>query len=86
MIVIAGGSQEDDRTGGYQHAVGEFLAYSSRNQLSTKILFINDGPGLLLGSMWRDYGALEYLDEHKVMVVTPLMFSERVTAQWLRSK
>jgi hypothetical protein len=49
------------------------------------VILLNDGPGLLLGSMWDDYSKLEesYLD--KVMVLTLRMVPERLTLEWLQS-
>ena len=44
-----GGAQEDDRTGGYRECAGEILAYAHGHELKTKVIFVNDGPGLLLG-------------------------------------
>ena len=41
-----GGAQEDDRTGGYVNCANEFLGYTKKKGLKTKLLFINDGPGL----------------------------------------
>lgn len=81
-----GGAQEDDRTGGYVNCAKEFLDFTSKNKLSTKIIFLNDGPGLLLGSMWDDYSKLERIDPHKIMVLTLRMLTERLTKKWLNSK
>src|SRR5262249_38273991 len=50
-----GGAQEDDRTGGYRAVINEVLGYAQQHSLSLKLLLLNDGPGLLLGSMWEDY-------------------------------
>lgn len=47
-----GGAQEDDRTGGYFNCAQELFMYTKLNKLRTKLIFLNDGPGLLLGSMW----------------------------------
>ena len=47
-----GGAQEDDRTGGYRDCASEILGYADSKHLRTKVVFLNDGPGLLLGSMW----------------------------------
>jgi hypothetical protein len=80
-----GGSQEDDRTGGYRDFVTEFLKYSDAKGLHLKILFINDGPGLLLGSMWKDYCEVEESGKGRVMVATLKMLDERITAEWIRS-
>jgi hypothetical protein len=80
-----GGAQEDDRIGGYQNCADEFLNYAQQNQLTTKIIFINDGPGLLLGSMWDDYAQLEASWQGKIIVSTIRMFSERITLDWLKS-
>lgn len=81
-----GGAQEDDRTGQYKSAVDEILGYSHSHDLRTKVILLNDGPGLLLGSMWRDYVTLEnsYLGE--VLVLTLRMIPERLSLEWLQSK
>jgi hypothetical protein len=81
-----GGAQEDDRTGGYGNAVREILEYSKAKGARLKILFLNDGPGLLLGSMWRDYTLLEDMAPGRVMVVTLKMLDERVTQEWIQSE
>lgn len=82
-----GGSQEDDRTGGnYRHAV-DVLAYAPPpGYFPLKVLFVNDGPGLLLGSMWRDYVTLEQIDRDRVMVCTLQMLDDRITLGWLLSE
>ncbi len=43
-----GGAQEDDRTGGYRNCADEILSYAETHHLRTKVIFVNDGPGLLL--------------------------------------
>ena len=78
-----GGAQEDDRTGGYSNCAKEILQYTSEHNLLTKVIFLNDGPGLLLGSMWNDYSNLERINPNKIMVLTLRMFHERLTADWL---
>ncbi len=79
-----GGAQEDDRTGGYRDCATEILAYTSARELHrVKVVFLNDGPGLLLGSMWRDYARLEELGKGRVRVVTLRMVPERLTEDWL---
>ena len=80
-----GGAQEDDRTGGYRDCASEILTYSARNHLNLKVVFVNDGPGLLLGSMWQDYVALELLDRSRIRVVTLRMVPDRITEGWLLS-
>lgn len=79
-----GGSQEDDRTGGYSNASRELLDYAVGKDLRTKIIFVNDGPGLLLGSMWDDYSYIEEVSDD-IKVVTLRMISERITLEWLNS-
>ena len=79
-----GGAQEDDRTSGYRNVVTEVLGHKW-SERSPKLLFINDGPGLLLGSMWKDYCELEDIGGGKVMVATLKMLNERLTAEWIRS-
>jgi hypothetical protein len=81
-----GGAQEDDRTGGYSNCANEFLGYAKKKGLNTKLIFVNDGPGLLLGSMWNDYAALEKNWIGKIMVLTLRMVTERITHQWLNAK
>ena len=78
-----GGAQEDDRTGGYKNCADEVLTYAQEHGLSLRMIFLNDGPGLLLGSMWRDYAALEESWPGKIKVVTLRMVPERITTEWL---
>jgi hypothetical protein len=81
-----GGAQEDDRTGGYKSCADEILLYAQEHNLKTKVIFVNDGPGLLLGSMWNDYAKLEESWPGKIKVVTLRMVPERITLDWLRSE
>jgi hypothetical protein len=81
-----GGAQEDDRTGGYRDCAREILTYAQQHDLPTKVIFLNDGPGLLLGSMWNDYAALEAAWGGRVMVTTLRMIPERITLTWLLSQ
>lgn len=78
-----GGAQEDDRTGGYKNCADEVLTYAREHGLDLRMVFLNDGPGLLLGSMWRDYAALEKSWPGKIKVVTLRMVPERITGEWL---
>jgi len=80
-----GGGQEDDRTGQYRDCAQEILKYASKHKLKTKVVFLNDGPGLLLGSMWRDYAYIEKIWKGRVKVVTLRMVPERITMDWLKS-
>lgn len=79
-----GGAQEDDRTGGYQNCANEILGFTSQRGYKTKVIFINDGPGLLLGSMWNDYAKLEQSWPGKIKVATLRMIPERITSDWLK--
>lgn len=79
-----GGSQEDDRTGGYHNASSELLEYAKGKELRTKVIFVNDGPGLLLGSMWNDYSYLEEVSDD-IIVVTLRMILDRISEEWLNS-
>lgn len=78
-----GGAQEDDRTGGYRSCADEILKYAAEHRLKTKVIFVNDGPGLLLGSMWDDYTALEARGNGKIMVITLRMLPKRLKLDWL---
>lgn len=80
-----GGSQEDDRTSGYNNVVKEITSYAEEHDLNLKIIFVNDGPGLLLGSMWDDYISLEEINTSKVMVLTSKMLDSRFTQEWIDS-
>lgn len=51
--------------------------------LKTKVIFLNDGPGLLLGSMWEDYCRIEERYPDEVKVITLRMIDERLTRDWL---
>lgn len=81
-----GGAQEDDRTGGYLNCAKEILDYDTLRHRGLKILYINDGPGLLLGSMWDDYSKLESMNHQRIMVLTLRMFKERLKEKWLLKK
>ncbi len=79
-----GGAQEDDRTGGYINAANEILTFAETKALSTKVIIVNDGPGLLLGSMWDDYAAIEESWQGKKIIVATLrMIPTRLTKSWL---
>jgi hypothetical protein len=80
-----GGAQEDDRTGGYRNCADEVLTYARKHGLRTKVIFINDGPGLLLGSMWNDCAALERSHKGRILVSTLRMIPVRLTHDWLYS-
>lgn len=80
-----GGAQEDDRTGGNRDKVTDILRYAKTHKLPLKVFFLNDGPGLTLGSMWNDYAALESYGRGRVMVCTLKMLDERFTRDWLES-
>ena len=78
-----GGAQEDDRTGGYKNCSDEILDYVHSHELKTKLIFLNDGPGLLLGSMWEDYSKIEERHPNEVKVLTLRMIDERLDRTWL---
>lgn len=81
-----GGAQEDDRTGGYKNCADEIIGYCDSVGLGgVKVIFVNDGPGLLLGSMWDDYAGIEERCPGRIMVLTLRMVDERLTLDWLRS-
>lgn len=80
-----GGAQEDDRTGQYRDCAAEVLGYADKHGLNTKVIFLNDGPGLLLGSMWRDYAHIDQAWGNRVKVATLRMFPECITIKWLKS-
>jgi hypothetical protein len=80
-----GGAQEDDRTGQYREVAQELLDYADTHDLKKmKIIFVNDGPGLLLGSMWDDYAYIETQWPGRAKVVTLRMVPDRITAEWIR--
>nr|WP_236116966.1 hypothetical protein [Hassalia byssoidea] len=76
---------EDDRTGGNRDKVTDILRYANIYKVPLKIFFLNDGPGLLLGSMWNDYASLETYGNGRVMVCTLKMLDDRFTRNWLES-
>ena len=81
-----GGAQEDDRTGGYVNCAKEILDYETVKQRGLKVIYVNDGPGLLLGSMWDDYAKLEAMNPQRLLVMTLRMFKNRLTKNWLLKK
>lgn len=81
-----GGAQEDDRTGGYKNCSDEILEYVHSHGLKTKVIFLNDGPGLLLGSMWEDYSCIEEWYPNEVKVITLRMVDERLPESWLKGE
>ena len=81
-----GGGQEDDRTGGYRDFANEILAYTDQHGLEhLKLVFLNDGPGLLLGSMWSDYAHIEDSMGDRGRIMTLRMVVERLTTDWIES-
>jgi len=81
-----GGAQEDDRTGQYREVAQEIIGYADAHGMpNLKVIYVNDGPGLLLGSMWNDYAYIEEQWNARVKVVTLRMVPERITEKWLRS-
>lgn len=81
-----GGAQEDDRTGQYREVAQEIIGYAdSHGMPHIKVIYVNDGPGLLLGSMWNDYAYIEGQWPGRVKVVTLRMVPDRITAEWLRT-
>jgi hypothetical protein len=68
----------------FSNASRELLEYAIGKDLRTKIIFVNDGPGLLLGSMWDDYSYIEEASDD-IKVVTLRMITERITPEWLNS-
>jgi len=80
-----GGAQEDDRTGQYREVAQEIIGYADKNaRPRLKVIYVNDGPGLLLGSMWDDYTYIEEQWNGRAMVVTLRMVPQRITAAWLK--
>ena len=79
-----GGAQEDDRTGGYTNCADEILSYAEEKGLNLRVLFLNDGPGLLLGSTWDDYASLEERWNGKIKVVTLRMIPDRLSTAWFK--
>ena len=78
-----GGAQEDDRVGGYRDCADEILGFSKKAGINTKLIFLNDGTGLLLGSMWDDYARLEDRWPGEIIVLTLRMVPERLRRRWL---
>lgn len=76
-----GGAQEDDRIKGNRNNAIELIRYSKEFN-NIKVIFLNDGPGLTLGSMWDDYSELEEYDDN-ILVVTLKMLNDRLTHDWL---
>lgn len=81
-----GGAQEDDRIGGNERRLREILRFPNPNGPRLKVVFLNDGPGLLLGSMWKDYGQIERGGEDRTLVTTLAMAQAgRFSIDWIES-
>jgi len=81
-----GGAQEDDRVGGNERRLREILRYADGAGRELKVVFLNDGPGLLLGSMWADYAKLEAGGEERTLVATLTMAQAgRFSIDWIES-
>jgi hypothetical protein len=78
-----GGSQEDDRIKGNNDNLTDIIEYSKNIGHPVRVFFLNDGPGLLAGSMWKDYSDLEDRWVPNVIVATFKMLPERLTAEWI---
>lgn len=64
----------------------EILEYSNNSGKNLKVIFANDGPGLLLGSMWDDYAKLENISPQYIKVVTLRMVKDRINVNWLNQE
>jgi hypothetical protein len=81
-----GGAQEDDRTGGNERRLREILRFDRPDRPPLKVVFLNDGPGLLLGSMWADYAQIECGGEGRTLVTTLAMAQAgRFSVEWIES-
>lgn len=81
-----GGSQEDDRTSGNARVMREILEFAQDTDHSLKVVFLNDGPGLLLGSMWPDYATIERTGAGGALVTTLVMAQAgRFSVEWIES-
>jgi hypothetical protein len=81
-----GGAQEDDRIGGNRLKIHEVIKHKNRAGVPFKVFFLNDGPGLGLGSMWRDYARFEQINPRRVLVATLKMLPTRLTREWMLSR
>jgi hypothetical protein len=82
-----GGAQEDDRVGGNERRLREILRFApGEGMVPVKVVFLNDGPGLLLGSMWADYATIESGGESRALVTTLKMAQAgRFSINWILS-
>ena len=79
-----GGAQEYDRANANRDGMHAILAYSRAAHTPLAVVFVNDGPGLLLGSMWKIYADIEAGGDGHVLVTTLKMAQAgRFTAGWI---
>ena len=78
-----GGAQEDDRIGGNREKILSIIEHNNSKGVPLKIFFLQDGPGLGLGSMWRNYGDFEKKDPGRILVATLKMLPSRLTREWM---
>lgn len=81
-----GGAQEDDRIGGNRDKISQVMMHNKKTNSNVKIIFLNDGPGLVLGSMWDDYAELEEYGKGIARVVTLKMLDTRLTKKWMEEE
>lgn len=77
-----GGSQGDDRVGVNIDHAQEIIAYNNENNTNIKVIFVNDGIGLIIGEMWDEYSRLEDLHDN-VRVMTLRMMANDLSLNWL---
>lgn len=80
-----GGAQGGDRTGGNRDKARDILGYAAEHGLPLKIIYINDGPGLVFNDVWAGSTILEEEGDGRVLVSTLKMLDGRLTKEWLES-
>ena len=80
-----GGAQGDDRTGNNHDKMVEIQTEGRRLGLAPKIIFINDGPGLVHRDLWEGSAVLEREGGSSVMVCSLKMLDSRLTKEWLEA-
>lgn len=80
-----GGAQSDDRTGGNADKVSKAKQFCEKHNVSFKIIFLADGPGLIHRDTWEEACRLDGSMDGKVRVTTLKLAPLRITREWLLS-
>jgi hypothetical protein len=81
-----GGAQSDDRTSGNEAKVFRAVEFVKDTNVSFRIIFLADGPGLAHSDTWNAACQLDDTWNGNVRVATLALCDERITLEWLKAE